>query len=302
MKLKQLEILIAIGQEKGLLGAATKMNLTAPAVAKSISNLEDDLGFELLDRTGYRTVLNDYGRRLAQHGKIITAEMKDARRYLQLMKDKSANLVRINASPAVLPQLLPEAIIRLRNNFPEASVVFEGHLVGHAQQKLDDLLKNEYDVLINVVEESSDLSNFRYEHLVDMKLKFLASKDHPITKLKNPTLEQIREYVCLIPGAMEGLPYQTMKRVFSDNNTFLPDQLLALPTREMVFSLLKKGSYLAIIPYHEKLFEGDLNSIEIVETDQINHGWPIYILQRKSIIESVAIKEFIKVLKEIVEN
>jgi len=303
MKPSQLQALIAIAQGEGMAGAAERLNISVPAVTKTISSLENDLGIELLDRSGYRVALNEYGSRLVEHGKVIVSEIDEAKRDLSLMKSINENLVRLNASPAILPTLLPETIHRLREKIPNASISFEGHLVGYAQQKLDDLLAGKYDVLVNVVEESNDLSNFRYQQLANMQLKLFSSPQHEAASLTNPTLAQLRDYTWLIPAAREGLPYKVMQRMFADSGTHLPDQLISLPTREVAFELMKKGNYLVIAPYHNKMIEHELStSAKTIQCDQIHHGWPLYVLQRKTSIETIAIKTFIELLKETVNG
>lgn len=62
MKLNQLQILDAIVQSSSLSGAALKLHKTQPAMTLAIKNLEEKIGFELLDRSKYRLALTEKGR------------------------------------------------------------------------------------------------------------------------------------------------------------------------------------------------------------------------------------------------
>ncbi|MBH0051727.1 LysR family transcriptional regulator, partial [Pseudoalteromonas sp. SWYJZ19] len=62
MKLNQLIILDAIVQSASLSGAALKLHKTQPALTLAIKNLEEKIGFELLDRSKYRLQLTEKGR------------------------------------------------------------------------------------------------------------------------------------------------------------------------------------------------------------------------------------------------
>ena len=63
MELIQIRYFIAAAQFQNLSQAARVLNITQPALTKSISKLEDELGVSLFDRTGKKVTLNERGER-----------------------------------------------------------------------------------------------------------------------------------------------------------------------------------------------------------------------------------------------
>nr|WP_132519626.1 LysR family transcriptional regulator [Rhizobium sp. BK376] len=60
--LQQLRCFDAVVTEGSFQGAADRLMRTHPTVVSAVRNLEEQLGFSLLDRSGYRVVLTDRGR------------------------------------------------------------------------------------------------------------------------------------------------------------------------------------------------------------------------------------------------
>ena len=67
MELIQIRYFIAAAQFQNLSKAAHVLNVTQPALSKSISKLEAELGVQLFDRSGKKIALNERGERFLEH-------------------------------------------------------------------------------------------------------------------------------------------------------------------------------------------------------------------------------------------
>ncbi|MEO0335760.1 MAG: LysR family transcriptional regulator [Pseudomonadota bacterium] len=75
MTFDQLQILIAVA-EGGSLGAASRsLNKTQPTLSVGLKNLEEELGVELFDRSGYRMKLTGVGQQILQSAKKAVADV-----------------------------------------------------------------------------------------------------------------------------------------------------------------------------------------------------------------------------------
>lgn len=63
--LRQLRVFLAVARAHSFSRAGDTIGLTQPAVSRSISELEGELGLKLLDRTTREVVLTEVGRSLA---------------------------------------------------------------------------------------------------------------------------------------------------------------------------------------------------------------------------------------------
>jgi LysR family transcriptional regulator, benzoate and cis,cis-muconate-responsive activator of ben and cat genes len=51
MELRHLRYFVAVGEEENMSRAAVKLHVSQPALSKQVRDLEDEIGFSLLQRT-----------------------------------------------------------------------------------------------------------------------------------------------------------------------------------------------------------------------------------------------------------
>ena len=170
MKLNQLEALVAIADGRGIAGAAKKLGISQPAITKSLSNLEHDLGVDLFDRSEYRLKLSKFGEKLLPRARAISSEMKMAYREIQLLKETGQEVIRFNGAPGVMPRLIPQACQRARKTLPGFIIDFCGEISAVDKRKFNDLAEGVYDLLIYPIEKNDNLDGFKYEPLLDINL------------------------------------------------------------------------------------------------------------------------------------
>jgi len=78
MELSQIRYFIVAAQYQNLSKAARVLNITQPALSKSISKLEDELGGALFERSGKRISLNECGEDFLEHAVHSMQELDGA--------------------------------------------------------------------------------------------------------------------------------------------------------------------------------------------------------------------------------
>ena len=215
------------------------------------------------------------------------------------MEKRAREIIKFNCSPIVTPKLIPKAISLFRHKHPHVQIELAGRLEDTPANKIRALLGGEYDLLITVVDENETLSGVTYEKLLDIDVIFVASKGHPALKLKNPTFRQLKKYHWLFPGA-GGLPYQRLRAAFRNAGTPLPEDVLTISNRQMIFSLLLEGHYLAAIPYHRKCFEWSMSNFQVLNVNIEGIHWPLHLIKRENTIYSKTMLDFIALIKSLV--
>ena len=299
MKLNQLEALIAVADGYGIAGAANKLNISQPAITKSLRNLEEDVGVALLDRSEYRLKLTTYGEILLNRARAISTEVEKARLDIRLMQERNQQLLLYNSSPGPMPLLIPNGLQRAHEKMPGLLVEFAGELIGSTETKYGGLAQGLYDLLIYPVEKTHNVDNFICQPLMDIKLIVKARKGHPATKLRKPSLQELRKFAWLSPSKV-GLPNRIIEEAFAYAGVKCPDMLLPLPLRSMIFAYLRNTDFLAFVPSHPAIDEEDTHEFLTIDADIPLMGWTLHLLQRKSSIPSKGMNTFITELKTIV--
>lgn len=296
IKIQQINAFIAIAEGKGVAGAAKSLFVSQPAITKSIANLEAELGVELFDRSQHRLQLNEYGQVLLRRAKAARAELQCAGEEIAFLKQYSKQKVKFNGSPAVVPKLIPKAINGLKHSHPHVNVELAGLLDDKPSNKVRSLMQGEFDLLITVIDENEANLGIVYEKLLDIEVRFIASKSHPALSLNKPSLSELTSFDWLFPGS-GGLPFKKLRAAFKGTKTQLPKRITTIGNRQMIFSLLDEGMYIAALPCHPSCLEKPLEELHTIDVQVEKISWPIYLIHRENSELSPALTAFINELK-----
>lgn len=122
MKLQQLQVFVAVAEEKSLRAAARRLNLTQPAVTRSVQELESDLGVVLMTRSVQGVELTEYGVSLKTRAHQILEDMRRAREEIDQIKGEMRGKVSISATSTIALTILPKALEQFRVAAPEAEL------------------------------------------------------------------------------------------------------------------------------------------------------------------------------------
>jgi DNA-binding transcriptional LysR family regulator len=127
LKLRQLRLLVAVGQYGSIQHAARELRISQPAATKLIKDLELDFEVRLFDRTNRGVIPTAHGDALIRHGKLILAQVSNAAQELDDLSEGSSGRVVIGTLLAAAPELLPRAIETLLDERPRVAIkVVEG--------------------------------------------------------------------------------------------------------------------------------------------------------------------------------
>jgi len=122
-----LEQFLAVHRQRSLGRAAATLGLSQPALSKAMRRLEAELGAALFERRAAGVVPTAAGDALAARAAVIVAEAQRARRDVEHARRTGGGILRLGVAPALAPDALPDAIMRMRARQPGLGfVVREG--------------------------------------------------------------------------------------------------------------------------------------------------------------------------------
>ena len=80
MELRQLEYFLAIVQCENMTQASKMIHISQPSLSAYLRDLEQELGFQLFNRTGKRLELNDSGRYYAKRVQEALGILEEAQK------------------------------------------------------------------------------------------------------------------------------------------------------------------------------------------------------------------------------
>jgi DNA-binding transcriptional LysR family regulator len=181
MELRHLRYFLAVGESLNFTKAAARLRLAQPALSRQVSDLEDELGVDLLKRTS--------------HGVVLTAEgklfLEDTRRILQFV-DESATRVRALARgefgelrvgylPPLDLEILPRALAEFNKSTPGVKVIL--HDLG--SDELGNELRNGFLQLALMIQPSEETATgLEFEELGRYPFFVAMAPGHPLARTK----------------------------------------------------------------------------------------------------------------------
>ena len=143
LNLDQLRSLMEVVELGSFTAAAKRLHLTPPAISQQIRELEHRCGLQLVERIGRRAFATPAGRELIVHGRRIMADAEHALAAVRQHKKGTAGRVHIGAGPTALVYLLPPALRKLREEYPDIEIVVTSRTT---QRISEGLLSNIVDI------------------------------------------------------------------------------------------------------------------------------------------------------------
>jgi DNA-binding transcriptional LysR family regulator len=176
LKLRDLNILLAVADAGGMAKAAKRLAISQPAVSRAIADMEHTLGVALLDRSPQGVEPTSYGRALLKRGVAAFDELKQGVQDIAFLADPGTGELRIGASAALAEGIVTAVIDRLSQQYPRA--VF--HVAGGATTMLLEELRARRLELGFVRLSGGDLeADMNPEMLFEEPLVVVAGADSP---------------------------------------------------------------------------------------------------------------------------
>ncbi|MDM0012749.1 LysR family transcriptional regulator [Variovorax sp. J22P168] len=144
MRLRHIEVFNAIMLTGSVSAAARLINITQPAVSRTLQHAEIQLGFPLFQRTKGRLAPTNEALALYPHIERLFAQLDEVQRLAANLRTASdAGELRILSVLALSYEVLPRALKRFREQHPAIAVTLESL---HSPQIMSALLLQEADV------------------------------------------------------------------------------------------------------------------------------------------------------------
>ncbi len=117
--LHQLRIFWAVAHSETLTRAAKQLGLAQPSLSQQLSKLEATLGSKLFHRRSNEMVLTEEGKFLLPRAETVLRNMQDLEEGLQRFTGGQRATVRIAGVTSMLHVLLPHAITRTQEDYPD---------------------------------------------------------------------------------------------------------------------------------------------------------------------------------------
>ncbi len=175
--LNSLRIFSKVVESNGFSEAARRLKMPTSTVSRRVSDLEDQLGVRLLERSTRSLRLTDVGAEILEHAQR-TVELSDAVGNIVLDKrSKLSGELRLSAPPSISDSLLTPIVVAFQTAYPDVRVqiLVTERSVDHIDEGIDLVFK------VGVLKDSGLVAKriLSYRHLLLASPKYLETCKSP---------------------------------------------------------------------------------------------------------------------------
>lgn len=183
LRMRHLELLVALADAGSMRAAAMRLNLSQPALSKMLGEMEAGFDARLFERSAHGLIANAAGNAAIYRARVILAELARSKDEVNAVRDGGEGLIRLGTLSVTAT--VPLAVAELRRRMPLAKVhIHEGRV----REMIQRLLNGELDCVFGAVTPelltSNQLSLLQPELLLEDELCVLCAQGHPLARAR----------------------------------------------------------------------------------------------------------------------
>jgi len=237
---RQLAAFLAIVDHGSLGRAAEALHITQPALSRTVKRLETQLGAALFERYSKGMALSTIGHALLPHARLLQRETAHAEEEIRAMRGLAKGTIRVGAIGSVASLVLPLAIARVLERWPQLQVQV---LEGVWDRLADALVRHEIDLALDVEKPDSDeIVGIADCHWEDASY-VVAAPAHALQRRRRLQLADTLDQRWAMPPRGTG-PFEHLQQVFRGQGLEPPTIVVETRSITVLKSLIMRAGFL----------------------------------------------------------
>jgi DNA-binding transcriptional LysR family regulator len=293
MDIRHLRNMLAVIQEGSLARAAQRLNISQPALTKSVKRLEDQMGVPLFERgvRGMRPTL--YAENLKLYAKAACVGMIEAERQISALRKGAEGEISIAAPPLIMTNLLPGVIARLAQERPRIKI----RLVSQNRGLFNDLLEGKFNIAVTMLYNEAPKPGLSKQWLFDDRLALVVGPHHPLAQRKKVTAGELRNQKWIFSHA-DNWGQRRLQMYFEQFGFDLPEATIESHDHAVMKSLIMASDYVGLIARLGIQRELSAGAVKCIDMDSPLMVRPIGIVRRANEQSTPAIETLVHLIKE----
>ncbi|MGK8801423.1 LysR family transcriptional regulator [Acinetobacter seifertii] len=202
-----LKVFVAVVEKESFVGASKFLEMPTSNVSRCISQLEEKLDLQLIERSTRHMKVTQAGQLLYTRAKPLLEALEQTETELTLRQMQLKGPLRICIPTEIGPALLGSVIAEFACQYPELEISCVTNLSGF------ESLRDDLDLAIIISRGQMDNSDYIARHLVTIPCTIVAAPSL-IQRYGTPThIQQFEELPCITTvSALKGAPWQFVNK------------------------------------------------------------------------------------------
>lgn len=243
IRLRHLEVLLAIARHRSLTAAARALGITQPAVSQWLADIEAAAGVRLFER-GQGLRPTPYAATILAHAERVLHDAQRAIDEVAAIRSGGFGRVRMGATQVATASLVPAAVLRLRAQAPGIELSLVEDTVARLWAQFE---RNELDLLVTRLDVRALGSGLPHRRLFADRYRVVCGPNHPLAGRARLRWRDVARFPWLMPPP--GTPlHDVLSASFAAAGIGLPPALLTSVSPAVNVALLRDTNALALQP------------------------------------------------------
>jgi DNA-binding transcriptional LysR family regulator len=256
MELRQLRHFVAVVDCANLSRAAERVAISQPAFTRSIKNLEDLLGVELLERKPRGVAPTEAGRALYHHAQIVLNACQRLTREVRELERGVIGTVYVGVGSMFATHVTAAVAQNLAQAHPRLAMVVTD---GFFEELLRRMQDGRLDLIFSNFPQVTVSADFILEPLITVRSVVMAGRSHPLARRKSVGRDDLVSHRWVI--ADQPHAQDSFERYFAEEGLPAPRDVFRTNSLNLMMSLVRSGKFLSPLPAH--LLDGPTPESEI---------------------------------------
>ena len=188
MELRHLRYFVAVAEAENVSRAALKLHVSQPGISRQIRDLEEEIGFQLLERSAKAVRLTAAGKVFLTEAREVLARVETAVKNAREVVQSGSGEIHVGYAPSLTVQILPAALRKFSEQFPRVRVALHDL---STEEMLAQLGEKKLHIAITVRPPAKQLRGLHCQELARYAMCVAVAPRHPLAELKSISLKQV---------------------------------------------------------------------------------------------------------------
>src|ERR1051325_905280 len=188
MELRHLRYFVAVAETENVSRAASKLHISQPAISRQIRDLEDELGFLLLERSAKSVRLTQAGRTFLEEARAVLQRADEAVKAAKAVATGAKGELHVGYAPSLTARILPPTLRAFQAELPHVRVKLHDLSTEEMFTWLDQE-KLQFAFVAKPIGRTS--RGLDFEELLRDPIRLALSPKHPLARDRAAPLTQI---------------------------------------------------------------------------------------------------------------
>jgi DNA-binding transcriptional LysR family regulator len=265
LRLRHLELLVALADEGTMRAAAGRLHLSQPALSKMLAEVEAGFGARLFERSPQGVAPNPLGEAVIYRARVMLGELARGKDEVDALRTGAEGVLRLGTLSVTAS--VPQAVVRLRERVPGARVqIHEGRVHDLIRRLLDGELDCVFGAVTPELLTSGVLPLLRPEVLLKDELCVLCAAGHALARMRKLRWADLHALPWVAPPR-DTLVRQAFMTAFLNEGLSPPEPHIEVVSSVTVSSLLRLDpSLLAAVRFEharDELARGGMRRVAV---------------------------------------